>query len=454
MKPSMAPAPVADDFYRKLLAKADLVDAKHRRLTPKSAALMDEARAVLPGGSTRDSLVRWPYPVFVERGEGAYLFDVDHRRITDFWFNATSLPLGYCHPKVMHAVSTQLARGTAFFAPGEQEVELAKELLQRLPAAEKVRFTNSGSEAVMLALRLARGATGRAVVAKFEGSYHGTYDDVSWSVGPPPSKFGVASHPNPVPESAGLPSGLGRVLVLPYNNLDSASALIEQHAREIAALIIEPIANRMGFVLPRREFLQGLRELCNTHGIVMIFDEVIAFRVGYHGAQGVLGIDPDLTTLGKVIGGGFPVGAVAGKSDILMYSDPSRPERVTHAGTFNGNPVTMVAGLETLHQLTPDVFERMNAQGQRIRDDLKQIIRGLPLQISGTGSLFKISATDREIVDYRGTVTANRRWEEVMSAALLNEGYFLTPRLQGCLSAVTTDDHIRSLLESVDRLVR
>src|SRR5690606_12514074 len=320
------------------------------------------------------------------------------RRITDFWFNATALPLGYGHPKVLQAVRAQLPRGTAFFAPGEQEVELAKELLRRLPAAERVRFTNSGSEAVMLALRLARGATGRALVAKFEGSYHGTYDDVSWSVGPPPSKFGDAAHPNPVPESAGLPSGLGRVLVLPYNDLDSATTLIDRHAREIAALIVEPIANRMGFVLPRRAFLQGLRALCDTHGIVMIFDEVIAFRVGYHGAQGVLGIDPDLTTLGKVIGGGFPVGAVAGKSDILMHSDPARPERVTHAGTFNGNPVTMVAGLETLRQLTPDVFARMNAQGQRIRDRLTQIVRGLPLQISGSGSLFKISATDREIV--------------------------------------------------------
>lgn len=443
------------DFYAELLSRRAAIEERYRALTPTSAKLFLEAQKVMPGGSTRDSLVRRPYPSFIERGEGSYLFDADGRRLVDFWFNATSLPLGYCHPAVTEVVKKQIDRGTAFFAPGRNEIELARELLRRLPSAQLVRFTNSGSEAVMLALRLARGATGRDIVGKFEGSYHGSYDDVSWSVGPPAVSVGEPRRPNAVPESAGLPSGLGRVLVLPFNDLAATTALVEQNASRIAALIVEPVANRMGFVLPSNEFVQGVRALCDAHGIVMIFDEVIAFRVGYHGAQGVLGVTPDLTTLGKVIGGGFPVGAVAGKADILMQSAPSRQGvRVTHAGTFNGNPVTMAAGLATLQQLTPATFERMNAQAERIRSELAALLQGLPLQISGTGSLFKINATDRAIVDYRGTMTANQQWEEVLAMALLSEGFFLTTRLQGCVSAVTTDAQIDELIAKIASLIR
>lgn len=441
------------DFYASLIDKASAIEARYRAATPRSAELLTKAQKVIPGGTTRDSLLRWPYAPFLERGDGCFLFDVDQNRMVDFWFNATSLPLGYCHPAVSEAVTKQVALGTAFFGPGRRETELAEAILMRLPNADKVRFTNSGSEAVMLGLRLARGATGRDIVGKFEGSYHGTYDDVSWSVGPPAASVGSLVTPNAVPESAGLPSGLGRVLVLPFNDLSATTALIEREAGKIAALILEPVATRMGFVLPRREFVQGLRELCDSHGIVLIFDEVIAFRIGYNGAQGVLGVEPDLTVLGKVIGGGFPVGAVAGKSKILMLTDALAQGRVTHAGTFNGNPVTMSAGHATMRQLTPAVFDRMNTQGERIRNGLKGAFRGLPLQVTGAGSLFKISATAQEIVDYRGTLTSNRRWEEILSLALLNDGYFLTPRLQGCVSAVTSDDQVSMFVDGVKSIV-
>ena len=377
----------------------------------------------------------------------------DGRRVIDFWFNATSLPLGYCHAVVTEAARSQLAKGTAFFAPGRSAIELGEEIARRLPSVERVRFTNSGSEAVMLALRLARGFTGRSLVAKFEGSYHGTYDDVSWSVGPPAAKLGEAVRPTAVPESAGLPSGLGRTLVLPFNDLASTTRLVEEHASEIAALIVEPLANRMGLILPKKDFIHGLRLLCDRHGIVLIFDEVISFRVGYGGAQSVLEVKPDLTTLGKIIGGGFPVGAVGGKLDIMMTSDPSRAGRVTHAGTFNANPITMAAGLATMRELTPEVFDRINEAGRRMRSELQRRLDGLPLQVTGAGSLFKITATDREIVSYRDSVTADKAWEETASLALLNDGLMVTSQLQGCVSSVTTGEQLNALLERFCALV-
>jgi len=446
--------PLTNDFYAALRQRNAEVERRYRALTPKSADLFEQAKTILPGGFTRDAVLRKPYSPFVERGEGPYLFDADDRRLSDFWFNATSLALGHCHPAVTAAVREQLGKGTAFFAAGRGEIELGHEIARRLPSAERIRFTNSGSEAVMLALRIARAFTGRDVIAKFEGSYHGSYDDVSWSVGPAAAKLGPASRPNAVEESAGLPSGLGRTLVLPFNDIDATTALVEEHAKRIAAIIVEPMANRMGLLLPRKEFVLGLRQLCDKHGIVLIFDEVIAFRVGFHGAQGVLGVRPDLTTLGKIIGGGFPVGAVAGKADILMVSEPFKSGRVTHAGTFNANPVTMAAGLATLRQLTPEVFDRMNAMGERVRSELRGLCQGLPLVVTGAGSLFKISATGQPINNYRDSVTVDREWEEVASLSLLSDGFLMTTQLQGCISAVTTEEQTQGLVDRVGALLR
>lgn len=448
------PRPLTNDYYAALKAKAGEIEKRFRALTPKSAALFAEAQAVFPGGFTRDAFLRKPYAPFVESGDGAVLTDADGRALVDFWFNATSLPLGHRHPKVMAAVTDQMTRGTAFFAPGANEIALGHEVLKRLPGADLIRFTNSGSEAVMLALRLARGATGRDMIAKFEGSYHGTYDDVSWSVGPAANQIGPADRPNAAPESAGLPTALGRTLVLPFNDLPATTKLVEENAKRIAAIIIEPMANRMGLILPSKEFTRGLRALCDKHGIILIFDEVIAFRVSYNGAQGLLGVTPDMTTLGKIIGGGFPVGAVVGRRDILMKSAPYQSGRVTHAGTFNANPVTAAAGLATLKELTPAVFERLAATGADIRARLAKICDGLPLQVTGAGSLFKITATDRPISSYRDAVTTDRVWEETASLALINHGYLTTTQLQGCVSAVTTPAQIEGFLKTIETIVR
>jgi glutamate-1-semialdehyde 2,1-aminomutase len=378
--------------------------------------------------------------------------DIDGRALTDFWFNATSLPLGHAHPAVVAAVAAQVPLGTAYFAPTTHEIALAELLLARLAGAQRIRFANSGSEAVMMAVRFARafrsvGASRpRSTIVKFEGSYHGSYDDVSWSVSPKLADVGAADAPRPVAETAGLAGTGGRVTVLPYNDVAALRRYVDAHHDEIAALLVEPLANRIGLVEPDRLFLAEARALCDRHGIVLIFDEVIAFRVGYRGFQGEVGVTPDLTTLGKIIGGGFAVGAVAGQARILDMSSPERSERVTHAGTFNANPMTSIAGRTTMEQLTPAVFAQIAALGEYARHGLADAARGLPLQVTGKASLFKVTATDRPLRNYRDSATADKKWEALASLALLNEGFVMTPTLSGCISAVTTREDVDALI--------
>jgi glutamate-1-semialdehyde 2,1-aminomutase len=306
----------------------------------------------------------------------------------------------------------------------------------------------------MLAVQFVRGFTGRDMLAKFEGSYHGTYDDVSWSVGTGSREFGPPDKPIPIAGSMGMPQDPSRVLVLPFNDLSATTRLIEENAGRLAALFVEPVANRLGLILPKPGFLEGLRRLCDEHGIVLIFDEVISFRVGYHGAQGMFGVTPDLTTLGKIIGGGYPIGAVLGRADVMAISDITREERVPHFGTFAANPVSLIAGKTAMEALTPEAFEALAARGEKVRSELERICKGLPLQVTGVGSLFKVNATPQEIVDYRTAVTVDRTWQEVASLELLCEGYYLTTKLHGCVSTATTEEEINGFLNAFEKIVR
>ena len=448
------PRPLANDFYAALKARAGEIEARYRALTPASARMHEDAKRVIPGSFTRDAVMREPYAPYVVEGRGAHVHDLDGRRLTDFAFNATALTLGHADPRVVAAVNAQIGRGSAYYAPTGKEVALARLICDRLPSAERVRFTNSGSEAVMMALRLSRGFTGRDLVVKFEGSYHGTYDDVQWSVAPPRDRTGPPDRPVPIPDTAGLPAGGGRVLVLPYNDADAVRRAAGEHGPAIAAVIVEPMANRMGLIMPTLAFLAAAREATESSGALLVFDEVIAFRIGYHGTQGRLGFTPDITTLGKCIGGGFPVGAVAGRANVMALTEPGAAGRVTHAGTFNANPITMAAGQATMEALTPDVFENFDAAGERLRARLRRICDGLPLTVTGVGSLFKVNATAAEITDYRSAATADKVWQQLASLALLNEGYWLSKGLQGCISTATTDEHVDGLLEAFAALVR
>ncbi|MFO1313677.1 MAG: aminotransferase class III-fold pyridoxal phosphate-dependent enzyme [Burkholderiales bacterium] len=447
-----------ESFHAALTSRSADIEARYRKLTPRSHEAFARAAAVFPGGYTRDAIIRGPYPTFIERAQGVTMHDLDGRALTDFWFNATSLALGHAHPAVVEAIATQVPKGTAYFAPTLHEVKLAEVVLGRLPGSQRIRFANSGSEAVMMAVRFARAyratlARGASTIVKFEGSYHGSYDDVSWSVSPRVADAGHVDTPRAVAETAGLAGTEGRVAVLPFNDAGALRRYVESNHATIAAILVEPMANRIGLVMPDTAFLAEARALCDRHGIVLIFDEVIAFRVGYHGAQGVLGVRPDLTTLGKIIGGGFAVGAVAGRADILDLSSPANAGRVTHAGTFNANPITSIAGRVAMETLTPEAFAHINGLGDYARKRLAAAVAGLPLQVTGAGSLFKVTATARPIRNYRDAATTDKAWESTCSLAMLNAGFVLTPTMSGCVSLVTTRADVDTLVSAFEDVI-
>ena len=290
----------------------------------KSVALFERARRVMPGGNTRLAVYQTPYPIFVERAQGSRVVDVDGVERIDFINNQSVLVHGHCFPPAMEAVARQLQKGTCFSGPSEADLALAELLASRSAAFEKVRFTNSGSEAVMMAVKAARAFTGRHKIAKCEGAYHGTYDFVEASRASSPSNWGPREAPHPVPYSkATPPCVMENTVVFPYNDIATALALLEREKDNLAAVLVEPVANRIGMIAAEPEFLRALREFCTRNRIVLIFDEVYVFRLGVGGAQQRYGIVGDITAMGKIVGGGFPVGAIAGSNGVMGVFDPS-----------------------------------------------------------------------------------------------------------------------------------
>ncbi|HZQ59960.1 MAG TPA: aspartate aminotransferase family protein, partial [Casimicrobiaceae bacterium] len=370
-----------------------------------SAKLYERARAVMPGGNSRLTIFQSPYPIYAERGAGCRVYDVDGVERVDFVNNYTSLLHGHADPGIMAAVTAQLARGTCFSFPTELEIGLAELLCERVPALDTVRFTNSGSEAVMVAVKAARAYTNRAKIAKVEGAYHGSYDYVEVSLETPPPAGSEA--PPRVAYSRGTPQGvLDDVVVIPFNDPAAASRILLEHARELAAIIFDPLPNRAGLIPASREFVDVLARIARDHGIVLICDEVITFRLGMHGAQHEFGLTPDLTTLGKVIGGGFPIGAVGGKRDVMAVFDPTLPKTAApHGGTFNANPISMIAGLTAIEAMTSERFAAFNELGAYARKTLQRAMAdsGVPAQVTGAGTLFRLHATDRALTDYQSS---------------------------------------------------
>jgi len=356
---------------------------------PHSRALYERAVRVMPGGvnsPVRAFRAVGGSPLFFVRGEGPYLWDEDGNRFVDLVLSWGPLVLGHAHPEVVEAVRSALERGTSFGAPTRLEVDLAEALVERVPSLEAVRLVNSGTEAVMSAVRLARAATGRDKVIKFAGCYHGHADGMLVRAG-----SGVATLS--LPDSPGVPEGTARdTLVARYNDLASVSALFDAFPGQVACVVVEPVAGNMGVVLPRPGFLEGLRALCDRHGALLVFDEVLTgFRVHPGGAQALYGVRPDLTALGKVIGGGLPVGAYGGRRDLMEQMAPSGP--VYQAGTLSGNPLAVSAGLATLRVLgRPGVWEGLSAQARRLQEGLRGLVAeaGLPASVAGVGSLFTL----------------------------------------------------------------
>jgi len=437
-------------------ATAGSWESEYRRRTPASKKLYESALAVLPGGDTRTVTYFPPYPVFIEKGKGCHITDVDGNEYMDFVNNYTSLIHGHAHPEVVSATAAQLTRGSCFAAPIELQVELAQLLSSRIPSLQQVRFCNSGTEATLAAIRAAKAFTGRNKILKMEGGYHGSHDCVEISVDPPLLEAGPRQSPIPRAECAGLFRGvLADVLVAPFNDAEAARRIISQHSEDLAAIIVEPLLGAGGTLPAESQFLQILRTTSQECGALLIFDEIISFRLSYGGAQEIYSIQPDLTTLGKIVGGGLPVGALGGRADIMALFDP-RCSRLSHSGTYNGNALTMTAGIATLRCWTREEIARLNRLGELLRQELKKsfLNLGIPAQVTGVGSLAAWHFTNSEIVNYRDVAAASRSLHHPLHLSLMNRGMFTTPRGSVCLSTPMQKRDVEEIVAAFQESLR
>lgn len=422
--------------------------ARYESRTPESRRLFERASRVIPGGVDGNIKHYAPYPLTFSRAGGALIQDVDGNEYVDYLLSFGALMVGHGHPAVVEAAGRVWKEfGTsAFGLQNPLEARLAEVVASLFPSIEELRFTNSGLEATLLALRLALAASGRDMVAKFEGHYHGGHEQVLVSVNPDTNLAGPAKEPLPVPASLGLPEHFAHhTLVLPFNDYEACEALLTAHRDRVGAVILEPM--EAGVVPADPTFIKRLRELTSRLGMVLVFDEVkTGFRVRLGGAQAYYGVQPDLTALGKILGGGLPIGAVGGRREILELTSPLRQgATVFHSGTFNGNPLSVSTGLATLGILQgPGVFDAVLAQTARLRERIEEIGRaaGFPVRTVGVGTVFDLFFTEGAVTDYRSRIAADRKRRMNLDFLLMEHGVFSKPLNRFSLSTAHTADII------------
>ena len=421
----------------------------------RSESLFQTAQQYIPGGvnsPVRAFKAVGGNPLFIVKGKGARITDADGNEFIDYVASWGPLIFGHAHPQIVEAVSTQAQLGTSFGAPTELEIELAQKVAEAVPSIETVRLVSSGTEATLSALRLARGFTGRDKIVKFEGCYHGHSDSLLVKAGSGMLSLGL-------PDCPGIVNDLAKkTLTLPYNDINAVEELFSSLGKEIACLIVEPIAGNMGVVPPQPGFLEVLRKVTARSGTLLIFDEVITgFRVAFGGAQKLYGVSPDLTCLGKIIGGGLPVGAYGGKKEIMDHIAPTGA--VYQAGTLSGNPLAVTAGIEMLNLLSqPGVYDDLEKKSERLCHGFKENVKqaGVTATFTRVGSMFSMFFTDQEIVSFESVKTSDTHLFKRYFNAMLEEGIYIAPSQfeAGFMSAVHTDEDIDATLAAQGRALK
>ncbi len=419
----------------------------------RSKQLYERACRVLPGGVSRNVVLRRPHPLYADKGEGCYLTDIEGDRRIDFANNMASLIHGHAHPAIVEAVTRQLRKGTGFACATEIEVKFAEHMTGRTKGFDKIRFVNSGTEAVMCCLKAARAYTRRPKIAKVEGAYHGLYDYAEVSQTAQPANWGDPAEPCCIPVVQGTPrSALDEVVVIPFNNPAVALALLDRHADDLACVLLDPLPHRVGFIPAAAPFIEALRNWTQQHGALLVFDEVITYRSAYGGAQEWFKARPDLTALGKMIGGGFPVGAITGRNEVMEVFNPLA-EKVLfpHSGTFSANPITMTAGLAAMEYFDREQVARINRLAEVARRQIGEAIRlaGIPACVTGGGSIFRIHMKAAPPKNYRESyVTAEEtRLIRALIEHVLEEGILLIGTCSGTLSTPMNQPEIDRLTD-------
>ena len=432
-----------------------LVEA-YRKFSPSSAQYAGRASRVFPGGDTRSSAHYGPYPLVMERGEGCVMTDVDGNRILDFMNNFTSLVHGHAYPPVVDAVQKQVALGSAYSAPSHAQVTLAELIVERVSSIEQMRFTSSGTEGTQMAIRCARAATGRQKIMKMEGGYHGSYELAEVSLVPRPNECGPIEAPSSLAVDASFPdSVLKDTIICPYNQPELASKLIQEHGQDIAAVIVEPILGSMGMIPATPEFLSMLRRETEAQGIVLIFDEVISLRLAEGGAQALVGVSPDLTCMGKIIGGGLPVGGIGGKKELMQLFSPDQENPVMHASTFSGNALSMAAGLASMENYCEEDAARINQLGERLRSGFNDAFAdaGICGRAIGHGSLTNVHLSNDPVSDGRDTIhglVGAGHFPRLLHLTMLRLGVLSATRLMYCISTAMTESDVDTAVTAMN----